>query len=558
MDYKSSVEKHDVISFDIFDTLLLRPFVNASDLFRYIETVYNVKDFSKIRVAAEKQARKKYKNTPIEDITIDEIYSCMPKDLLYLMDIEIDLEINQTMPNPEILEVFSYAKKLNKKVIIVSDMYFPKSIIERFLSKNGIEGYDNLFVSADYKKLKRYGSLFKTVIEELNVDPRKILHIGDNEVGDYQQPLKNNMDAILYKRVFDRFLTEFPGIKYLLKKYKNNLLLSSILMLSAIHYNKTKSYWELFGYLYAGLSTLSYVYWIKNSIDKKGIKEILFVARDGYLLNKIFSILYKGYKTHYVYAPRSICLSCTLNIDFQGKFKRDHAMSIVEIYNRNNENKIAVEDVLDRSSELTKLQEREVSNYEKYLSFCDIQNDRLAVVDSVSQFFSALKLFSKVLKNRSISGYYYQIQKKAKINDLDVSSFKPIKKYSKDLKLIEFIMSSPEPPILTLIDNSPKYKEISQSEEQRSLIFKDIETGCIACASQMNYIFSNSLQKYFTNEFVTDVLINLAYNPSEKDKAEFKKVKFAYDTQHANYLPLFPKWYKESFSSRLLKLIKNK
>lgn len=34
------IRKHDIISFDIFDTLLLRPFKKPQDLFLYIEQMY--------------------------------------------------------------------------------------------------------------------------------------------------------------------------------------------------------------------------------------------------------------------------------------------------------------------------------------------------------------------------------------------------------------------------------------------------------------------------------------------------------------------------------------
>ncbi|GAA8357863.1 hypothetical protein KH0195_23590 [Helicobacter pylori] len=43
---KSEILKYDVISFDIFDTLLLRPFIKPTDLFLYIETKYNIIRFS--------------------------------------------------------------------------------------------------------------------------------------------------------------------------------------------------------------------------------------------------------------------------------------------------------------------------------------------------------------------------------------------------------------------------------------------------------------------------------------------------------------------------------
>ncbi len=55
---KSEILKYDVISFDIFDTLLLRPFIKPTDLFWYIETKYNIKGFHQARILAEMQSKK--------------------------------------------------------------------------------------------------------------------------------------------------------------------------------------------------------------------------------------------------------------------------------------------------------------------------------------------------------------------------------------------------------------------------------------------------------------------------------------------------------------------
>ncbi len=56
-----------IVSFDIFDTLILRPFWNPIDLFsfmdEYFKDITKMKtgmDFSKLRVEAEKVARKRY------------------------------------------------------------------------------------------------------------------------------------------------------------------------------------------------------------------------------------------------------------------------------------------------------------------------------------------------------------------------------------------------------------------------------------------------------------------------------------------------------------------
>ena len=64
-------------SFDMFDTLITR-LVNApSDLFSIIETEYNIPNFRKNRINAERKARK---NSNHEEITIDDIYKELKND----------------------------------------------------------------------------------------------------------------------------------------------------------------------------------------------------------------------------------------------------------------------------------------------------------------------------------------------------------------------------------------------------------------------------------------------------------------------------------------------
>ena len=55
---KKEIDKHKVISFDIFDTLLLRPYINPTDLFLHLEKLEGIDGFYTARLLAEKQARK--------------------------------------------------------------------------------------------------------------------------------------------------------------------------------------------------------------------------------------------------------------------------------------------------------------------------------------------------------------------------------------------------------------------------------------------------------------------------------------------------------------------
>lgn len=69
-----SNESIEYISFDIFDTLIVRPFFQPTDLFRLLDVYYrklktnSFLDFSKIREVAEVHARNKIKNTDMKKL----------------------------------------------------------------------------------------------------------------------------------------------------------------------------------------------------------------------------------------------------------------------------------------------------------------------------------------------------------------------------------------------------------------------------------------------------------------------------------------------------------
>ena len=118
---RNSLNKYDIISFDIFDTLLLRPYAKPSNVFQHLEEINNSIGFYAVRKIAENNLRK-YKD--IEYANYDEIYSVLQSDFQFLKEKEIQLEKDTLYANPQMKEIFDYAKSLNKRIILISDMYF--------------------------------------------------------------------------------------------------------------------------------------------------------------------------------------------------------------------------------------------------------------------------------------------------------------------------------------------------------------------------------------------------------------------------------------------------
>ena len=74
MEVSSADTGPKVVSFDLFDTLLIRPFARPTDLFRLMERFYDVPGFADRRIQAERDARKMIGH----GVTLEDIYDQMP------------------------------------------------------------------------------------------------------------------------------------------------------------------------------------------------------------------------------------------------------------------------------------------------------------------------------------------------------------------------------------------------------------------------------------------------------------------------------------------------
>lgn len=154
-DWMKQIDGHEIISFDVFDTLLIRPFAKPSDLFLYIENIEGDVGFCEARKKAEAFARRFYSNQ--KDVNLNQIYDCItPVRYKSYKNIELQYEGELLKSNPAILDKYKYARAKNKKIIAVSDMYLPSDFIGQVLRKNGII-VDNVFVSNEIGEIKSGG-----------------------------------------------------------------------------------------------------------------------------------------------------------------------------------------------------------------------------------------------------------------------------------------------------------------------------------------------------------------------------------------------------------------
>lgn len=354
-------QKTKVVSFDIFDTLILRPFWTPIDLFifldDYFRKVSNIEvgiDFSKLRIKAEEIRRKEIlkENSKIQDITLDEIYEEIEEEtginssiLKLMMEKEKELELNFCSERKTAKELYELALFLGKEVICISDMYLPKETIQEILRKNGYNEISKLYVSSDIKLTKFTGDLYSYVIEDLKIEPKEIIHIGDNYFSDYENSEKSGITGKFLPKTIDIFCDEnitnnLSGIfRKELPDWQNNinglnfLGIRCMLALVANNYfdnpfrtfnNKTDFNADpnLIGYYALGMYLFGVSKWLLDDTINKNYDKIVFMARDGYWTMKAYQIISKLYKnapkTEYLYISRRALIPVTLidKLDF--------------------------------------------------------------------------------------------------------------------------------------------------------------------------------------------------------------------------------------------------
>ena len=560
------IKKHEIISFDIFDTLLIRPYVKPTDLFLHIEKLYKIKGFYKNRIMAEKLARGKY--IDFEEVTLNQIYEEIDEKYKRFKEIEIELEERILTTHKENKKIYDYALSLGKKIIITSDMYLPKKTIEKILTKNNYTNYYKLYLSSDLNLTKASGNLYKYIIEDLKVAPSSIMHIGDNFHSDFNNPKLYGIDSIYIEKIIDTFLENNIRAKKLLNENKNNIGISIMLGLSAFscinkndkkenNNDKENNYWRNFGFVYGGPAVFSYMNWLKKQIIKDNINEVLFVARDGYSLKKVFDLIKpESVKTHYIYAPRIIYYLITLTFPFPFHVK-DAIESVLRYYKTkdkylqentpNNINSIydGYNFILNNIEIYKKFAKQEYQNYKEYIEKFNIGKNKIGVVDTCSQFKTSQKIISLFLGKENTIGYYWiLLDNNFEVYKYNSKAFQKEKEHTIfDWNLIEFLITSPEPPIKNISDSKPVYFVPSKYEENRMEIYKYISDGIVEFTKILKTYF-DGLETFIGYKEVVNWINTLIDMPTDYDKKYLKDMRQYEDINHADKsVNIIQRWF---------------
>lgn len=295
---KRQIAAHEAVSFDIFDTLIMRRVLYPRDVFdilanRIGETAF---DFKQVRIEAEQALY--HRTHP----TLDEIYdkirteqglSQESADTFKEMEIAVEKEV--LLARKAVKELLEYASALKKKVFLISDMYLEKGTLKDLLQQAGITGYEDIFVSCEHACGKTNG-LFRIYKQE--VPAKSYLHIGDNEYADGVCAEAEGIDTFLIKSAYDMaYISSYGDLLEETEDFNSRLhtgiFLSEIFNDPfALQHSNGKYCLKKAGDIgwYTAPVITEFMLWFMERIIRDQCENVLLASRDGFLIEKLYKI----------------------------------------------------------------------------------------------------------------------------------------------------------------------------------------------------------------------------------------------------------------------------
>ncbi len=312
---KQAVETADIVTFDVFDTLITRRVLHPADVFSLVgllakkESLINF-DYRKARIQAEqKLVESKNKNSYTLNDIVDSIgksNNLSRQTIERLYELELYAEELVTYPRKDIRDFYIELYNSGKKIVLVSDMYLSSVDIKHLLTKCGYPAAVDILVSNEISKTKADGSLWKSVFNQY--DKKKTVHFGDNKHSDYDAVKKLGGKAVLIENPAEMFIESKiyeTLIKYDNGEFGNSVLLGNLCNQILFNNAFSREYDEkaITG-LWLGSVLSCFMRWLINNKDDS---MLLFVTREGY----IFRPMYLEYCRAAGVEPQKNCLFYT-------------------------------------------------------------------------------------------------------------------------------------------------------------------------------------------------------------------------------------------------------
>jgi predicted HAD superfamily hydrolase len=312
---RTLAETVEVVSFDLFDTLLIRrihdPDLVKLPVARYIASLaanYGLKwswqRVQKLRDTIEKRHRQET-GQKFEDFEacyphfMRELLGCLFKDNMSdalfesVAEYEMAMENSMLVPRGELADWLIELHGQGKRIFIVSDIYLPAVYLEKLVKHAGLLPYvEKVISSADTFLAKASGKAFPLLQERFGLDPAKWLHVGDNPFSDGLRPEEFGLCTLVLhdasekrrKSVIRRQITYSAGLPF----WRGRALQQLMAPLEQENTPCSDLYIE--GYNFLGPLIGGFVQHIAERVRELHIGKVFFLSREGWTFKKYWEL----------------------------------------------------------------------------------------------------------------------------------------------------------------------------------------------------------------------------------------------------------------------------
>lgn len=509
---------YDVISFDVFDTLITRTLLHPTDIFYHMELKLGKDGFAKDRIAAEQHAMAELG----AKVTLKDIYKELQSMLRLsdekrdeMMELELETEFCGLIPRRDMVHLYQRLLEAKKRIILVSDMYLSREEMEPVLTRCGITGYEKFYMSCEENKRKDDGSLWDEV--QKDYAGLHIAHVGDNLRSDWQilSDKKEKTSWIMNPRQEEKIAAvyELELAAYELP-FEEKMLLHG-LTINAGLYNSpfrlypagTPEFRDAYsiGFCVFGPLMYEYMKWLHEHTP--GDARLAFLAREGYIFQQVYEAMYpKDAKKHFYLLASRRCVSVAAirtkediyeicRRDYDGDLKnllRSRLGAPEEFCNRFPEKYIHFkegmpDDAYEKVMESLEPYMDEIISYaakerEEYLSYFktlvpDEKLDCTVFVDI--GYAGTIQYYLCKLLNRPVTGGYMAVfhehpklkERDAKVLAMYRTDSHPFAQVLEQTQLfLESVLQAPYGQLLRFKDGKPEYKEEALPSKEIELL----------------------------------------------------------------------------------------
>ncbi len=304
--FRGQLESHwaaaKVVSFDVFDTAIVRKVAAPRDVFLFLADhppfagKGSSQHFAAFRQQAEGIARRRiHEVTGSGEATLSEIHT----ELAALAGFDVSLvaqmvaaeqaiELSLCLAHPFLQLMYRRAHSTGKRVWFVSDTYHDAPFLRRLLAVGGYNNPDDRVVSScDERCSKGSGKLLPRLLRESGLSREEFVHIGDNMQSDFALPNQSGINGVWHP------LAGAPeGIAPSVSR--EHALAQGMAAWGSRTFEPARSFWWRFGFSVAGPLLVGFSWWLHEKMREDGVTRAFFLLRDGDVLKRVYDVLTNG------------------------------------------------------------------------------------------------------------------------------------------------------------------------------------------------------------------------------------------------------------------------